>query len=74
MRTFISIGLLILASIVLGGCGQDPATDLATAAATPKSYVTSEKCATCHLERYDAWKTTLHSKMLQDPKKNGSSG
>ena len=72
MRTVICIGSLILASIALWGCGEDPATDLATATATPKSYVTSEKCATCHLDRYDAWKTTLHSKMLQDPKKNPS--
>jgi len=32
----------------------------------PKAYVGSEVCKTCHLEHYDAWKRTLHSKMLQD--------
>ena len=24
----------------------------------------------CHLEHYDSWKMTLHSRMMQDPKKN----
>jgi len=36
----------------------------------PKTYVGSEVCKTCHLEHYDAWKRTLHSKMLQDVSKN----
>lgn len=34
--------------------------------AEPKGYVGSDVCRTCHLEHYDAWKRTLHSKMLQD--------
>lgn len=32
--------------------------------AGPKTYVGSDVCRTCHLEHYDAWKRTLHSKML----------
>jgi predicted CXXCH cytochrome family protein len=32
----------------------------------PKAYVGSDTCKTCHLEHYDAWRRTLHSKMLQD--------
>ena len=36
----------------------------------PMSYVGSDVCKNCHLEHYDAWKRTLHSKMLQDAKKN----
>ncbi len=36
----------------------------------PKAYVGSEVCRTCHLEHYDAWKRTLHSKMLQDVSEN----
>ena len=36
----------------------------------PKTYVGSEICRTCHLEHYDAWKRTLHSKMLQDVSEN----
>jgi len=38
--------------------------------AQPKAYLGSEVCKTCHLEHYDAWKRTLHSKMLQDVSKN----
>jgi predicted CXXCH cytochrome family protein len=36
----------------------------------PKAYVGSEVCKTCHLEHYDAWKKTLHSRMLQNAKSN----
>ncbi len=36
----------------------------------PKSYVGSDVCKNCHLEHYDAWKRTLHSRMLQDAKAN----
>jgi len=38
--------------------------------AEPVAYVGSDVCKSCHLEHYDAWKRTLHSKMLQDAKKN----
>ncbi len=41
-----------------------------TALSQPKAYTGSEVCKTCHLEHYDAWKRTLHSKMLQDAKKD----
>ena len=36
----------------------------------PKTYIGSEVCRTCHLEHYDAWRRTLHSKMLQDARAN----
>ena len=36
----------------------------------PKTYVGSEVCRNCHLEHYDAWKRTLHSRMLQDARAN----
>lgn len=36
----------------------------------PKAYVGSDVCKTCHLEHHDAWKKTLHSRMLQDVSKN----
>ena len=38
--------------------------------AEPNTYIGSEICRTCHLEHYDAWQRTLHSKMLQDVSKN----
>jgi len=38
--------------------------------AEPNTYVGSDICRNCHLEHYDAWQRTLHSKMLQDVSKN----
>ena len=35
-----------------------------------KSYVGSDTCKMCHLEHFDSWKMTLHSRMLQDAKAN----
>ena len=36
----------------------------------PKTYIGSDVCRSCHLEHYDSWKMTLHSRMLQDAKAN----
>lgn len=33
-------------------------------------YVGAEVCRSCHIEHFDAWSSTLHSKMLQDVKIN----
>ena len=38
--------------------------------AEPKAYVGSDVCRSCHLEHYDSWKMTLHSRMLQDARAN----
>ena len=53
--------------IVLAGCApkSDVTVDVQAVLAEPKQYVGSEVCKTCHLEHYDAWKKTLHSRMLQ---------
>ncbi len=31
----------------------------------PKNYVGSKKCLKCHLQHYQGWETTLHTKMEQ---------
>jgi len=36
----------------------------------PMTYVGSEQCKVCHLEHYDSWKMTLHSRTLQDVTQN----
>ena len=36
----------------------------------PKTYVGSEECKFCHLEHYDSWKTTLHSRTIMDVTQN----
>lgn len=60
-----------LAWLVVLGCGPgEPKVDLAQLTSKPKTYVSSETCKTCHLEHYDSWKMTLHSRMLGDARKN----
>ena len=64
--------LLPFALLALFGCS--PTADMTAGVQAvldqPKQYVGSEVCKTCHLEHYDAWKKTLHSRMLQDAKAN----
>jgi formate-dependent nitrite reductase cytochrome c552 subunit len=59
-------GLVILGS---AACGER-AIDVEALKKEPKKYVGSETCKMCHLEHYDSWKMTLHSRMMQDAKKN----
>ncbi len=60
-----------LFAFVLAGCeAERPEIDLEKLAAQPKSYVGSDQCKLCHLEHYDSWRTTLHSRTLQDVTKN----
>lgn len=49
----------------LFGCGSKE-TKVEDMLSQPKTYVGSEQCKVCHLEHYDSWKTTLHSRTLQD--------
>lgn len=57
--------------LTLFACGGgDPQYDLAQITSVEKGYVGSEQCKMCHLEHYDSWKMTLHSRMLQDAKAN----
>jgi predicted CXXCH cytochrome family protein len=63
----------ILASFValaLMACGSEPAVDTKKLMAQPKTYVGSDTCKMCHLEHFDSWMMTLHSRMTQDPQKN----
>ena len=64
-RIFLAgLGLLALAA-----CGERP-IDVEALKKEPKKYVGSDTCKLCHLEHYDSWKMTLHSRGLQDAQKN----
>lgn len=68
---WLSWGLIALSSLGLSGTSYaQQALDAKKLLSEPKSYVGSDVCRTCHLEHYDAWKMTLHSRMLQDAKAN----
>ena len=72
MKTFTRF-LLTLAVVTFAASSawaQQKAFDAKKAISQPKTYVGSEVCKTCHLEHYDAWKKTIHSRMLQDAKAN----
>jgi len=61
---------LLLTSFLVGTSATAQEINPKELLSQPKAYVGSEVCKTCHLEHYDSWKRTLHSKMLQDAKKD----
>jgi len=63
---FLAAGLAALAILA---CGERP-TDVTALKSKPKEYVGSDTCKMCHLEHFDSWKMTLHSRMMQDAQKN----
>jgi len=67
MRTgeWFKLALILLFAAVLVGCGPKE-NQVEKVVYGPKTYVGSEECKVCHLEHYDSWKTTLHSRTLQD--------
>ncbi|RJP79966.1 MAG: hypothetical protein C4522_08820 [Desulfobacteraceae bacterium] len=65
MATFFIISLFILFS-----CSMEQEIDIKALTAQEKTFVGSDTCKMCHLEHYDSWKMTQHSRMLQDVKKN----
>ena len=60
----------VLMTAWIASCVSEQAVNLETVMSQPKTYVGSETCKKCHLEHYDSWKMTLHSRMLQDAQKN----
>ena len=70
MTTIRLLGAAMSAMVFLASPAASQELDSKKLLAEPKAYVGSEVCKTCHLEHYDAWKRTLHSKMLQDVSQN----
>jgi hypothetical protein len=62
--------LLTLAGLGVTGCGPGQPVDISAVTSQPKTFVGSNTCKMCHLEHYDSWQMTMHSRMLQDAKKN----
>jgi formate-dependent nitrite reductase cytochrome c552 subunit len=71
IRRWTILAVVVLSSLAVGqALRAEEAIDAKKLLAQPKTYVGSEVCRNCHLEHYDAWKRTLHSRMLQDAKAN----
>ena len=62
--------LLVFFTVGLWGCSTEPVVDISAVTSQPKDFVGSNTCKMCHLEHYDSWKMTMHSRMLQDAKAN----
>jgi hypothetical protein len=61
---------LCLAAVALAACTAEQPVDIQAVTSQPRSFVGSDTCKKCHLEHYDSWKMTMHSRMLQDAKAN----
>lgn len=64
------IFVLCVMAVTLVGCGPEKPVDVNAIMAQPKAFVGSDTCKKCHLEHYDSWKMTMHSRMTQDAQKN----
>ncbi|MBW1710831.1 MAG: ammonia-forming cytochrome c nitrite reductase subunit c552 [Deltaproteobacteria bacterium] len=70
-NSYLTIAVVSIAlALALAGCGGEGAVDVSDVLAKPKAYVGSETCKMCHLEHYDSWKMTIHSRATQDAQKN----
>jgi len=69
-KTFVQVLFLALMAISIAACSGEQPIDVKAVTAQPKAFVGSDTCKMCHLEHYDSWKMTMHSRMLQDAKKN----
>ncbi|MEJ2472472.1 MAG: multiheme c-type cytochrome, partial [Desulfobacterales bacterium] len=56
--------------LALTACGGEKPVDVEAITAKPQTFVGSDTCTMCHLEHYDSWKMTLHSRTLQDAQNN----
>ena len=65
----LTVAILLLAG--LNGCSLDETKiDIQEILSKPKTYVGSGECKFCHLEHYDSWKSTLHSRTIMDVTQN----
>ncbi len=69
-KSFATILILIIFSLGFWACSTEQVVDIAAVTSQPKDFVGSDTCKMCHLEHYDSWKMTMHSRMLQDSKAN----
>ena len=70
IKGLVRVLALCMTAMGLSACGGEQPIDVAAVTSQPKAFVGSDTCKMCHLEHYDSWKMTMHSRMLQDAKKN----
>jgi len=68
MIRWFQLALTALLALSLVNCGSGD--DFQELLSKPMAYVGTEKCKVCHLEHYDSWRATLHSRAIQDVSEN----
>ncbi|MBI4774811.1 MAG: hypothetical protein HY788_11635 [Deltaproteobacteria bacterium] len=61
-----------LTLLVLAACSPEAPVDIEEITAAPKTYAGSDRCKMCHLQHYDSWKMTSHSRSTLDVQKDAS--
>lgn len=70
LTTAAAVILAALMTVMLAACSTEQPIDMDAVLKQQKTFVGSNTCKQCHLEHFDSWQMTLHSRMLQDAKKN----
>ncbi|MFV0423648.1 ammonia-forming cytochrome c nitrite reductase subunit c552 [Oleidesulfovibrio sp.] len=61
----------VFSILTFTGCtSQENVVDIVKLKSQPKEFVGSDSCKQCHLEHYDSWMVTNHSRMAQDVRVN----
>lgn len=63
-------GLLGVLAMSMAACGVEKPVDVEELTAQPKAFVGSNTCKQCHLEHFDSWQMTLHSRSMGDVREN----
>ncbi len=66
LDTWIKLAITVSLAVVTIACNNSDNAKVEKVVAGPKTFTGSEDCKVCHLEHYDSWKMTLHSRTLQD--------
>ncbi|MCJ7594666.1 MAG: hypothetical protein MUO52_07860 [Desulfobacterales bacterium] len=64
------ISIVTLMAVFVGCSGNNDQKKMEQVLSKPKSFVGSDTCKFCHLEHYDSWRNTLHSRTMQDVTEN----
>ncbi len=86
VKLIFALALILLVALVVAGCGggeegqpsgqeqgeeKAQEAEKAEEATEVATYVGSEKCSTCHSDKFKSWQETMHPKMIQDATAEG---
>ena len=63
-------GWMCILMTVWTSCGVEKPVDVENVMSKPQAFVGSDTCKMCHLEHFDSWQMTLHSRSTQNVQEN----